>query len=236
LADPSASLHKNDPEADTGVTDAIIRDEVQAHGLARRFGLLRRLYEWTLGWAETRYAGKAMAALAFTEAIFFPVPADVLLIALCLGRPRSSFRWATLCTFWSVLGGTAAMFMGLAVGKDRVVEAMGWLGMAAKADQALALLKAYGFGTVAVAALTPVPYSVCSWLAGFSELDWWQYVIASSLFRPMRFFGVAGLVYWLGPTAKRLIDKYFNLATWVFMALLIGAYFALRYLGKLFEA
>jgi uncharacterized membrane protein YdjX (TVP38/TMEM64 family) len=89
---------------------------------------------------------------------------------------------------------------------------------------------------VAIAALTPVPYSVCSWLAGFSELDWWQYMLASIIFRPMRFFGVAGLVYWLGPTAKRLIDKYFNLATWVFMALVIGAYFALRYLGKLFEA
>jgi len=217
------------------VTDELIREEVQSHGLARRIGFVRRLYEWVLGWAETRHAGKAMAVLAVLEAMFLPIPADVLLIALCLGRPKSSFRWAAICTFWSVVGGTAAMLLGLLVGEDRVVAAMALLGQGHKAAQALDLLRTYGFATVAVAALTPVPYNVCSWLAGFSEVHPLTYVAASVIFRPMRFFGVAGLVYWLGPTAKRLIDRYFNLATWVLMALLIGAYFALKYVGRLFE-
>lgn len=217
------------------MTDELIREEVQSHGLARRIGFVRRLYEWVLGWAETRHAGKAMAVLAVLEAMFLPIPADVLLIALCLGRPKSSFRWAAICTFWSVVGGTAAMLLGLLVGEDRVVAAMALLGQGHKAAQALDLLRTYGFATVAVAALTPVPYNVCSWLAGFSEVHPLTYVAASVIFRPMRFFGVAGLVYWLGPTAKRLIDRYFNLATWVLMALLIGAYFALKYVGRLFE-
>ena len=217
------------------MTDELIREEVQSHGLARRIGFVRRLYEWVLGWAETRHAGKAMAVLAVLEAMFLPIPADVLLIALCLGRPKSSFRWAAICTFWSVVGGTAAMLLGLLVGEDRVVAAMALLGQGHKAAQALDLLRTYGFATVAVAALTPVPYNVCSWLAGFSEVHPLTYVAASVIFRPMRFFGVAGLVYWLGPTAKRLIDRYFNLATWVLMALVIGAYFALKYVGRLFE-
>jgi len=217
------------------VTDELIHEEVQSHGLARRIGFVRRLYEWVLGWAETRHAGKAMAVLAVLEAMFLPIPADVLLIALCLGRPKSSFRWAAICTFWSVVGGTAAMLLGLLVGEDRVVAAMALLGQGHKAAQALDLLRTYGFATVAVAALTPVPYNVCSWLAGFSEVHPLTYVAASVIFRPMRFFGVAGLVYWLGPTAKRLIDRYFNLATWVLMALVIGAYFALKYVGRLFE-
>lgn len=217
------------------MTDELIHEEVQSHGLARRIGFVRRLYEWVLGWAETRHAGKAMAVLAVLEAMFLPIPADVLLIALCLGRPKSSFRWAAICTFWSVVGGTAAMLLGLLVGEDRVVAAMALLGQGHKAAQALDLLRTYGFATVAVAALTPVPYNVCSWLAGFSEVHPLTYVAASVIFRPMRFFGVAGLVYWLGPTAKRLIDRYFNLATWVLMALVIGAYFALKYVGRLFE-
>jgi membrane protein YqaA with SNARE-associated domain len=127
------------------------------------------------------------------------------------------------------------MLLGLLVGEDRVVAAMALLGQGHKAAQALDLLRTYGFATVAVAALTPVPYNVCSWLAGFSEVHPLTYIAASVIFRPMRFFGVAGLVYWLGPTAKRLIDRYFNLATWVLMALLIGAYLALKYLGRLFE-
>ena len=218
------------PKASTGVTDEIIQEEVQAHALVRRVGPVRRLYEWVLHWAETRHAGKAMALLAFSEAIFFPVPADVLLIALCLGRPKRSFRWATVCTFWSVAGGAAAMLVGLLIGQDRVVAVMGWLHQGDTAREALDLLRTYGFWTVAVAALTPVPYNVCSWLAGFSEVHPLTYLLASVLFRPMRFFGVAGLVYLFGPVAKRFIDKYFNLASWLVMALIIGVVVLIRFL------
>jgi membrane protein YqaA with SNARE-associated domain len=107
--------------------------------------------------------------------------------------------------------------VGLAVGKDRVVAAMAWLGQGETAAQALDLLRQYGFWTVAIAALTPVPYNVCSWLAGFSEVRPLTYLAASVLFRPMRFFGVAGLVYVFGPPAKRFIDRYFNLITWIVM-------------------
>jgi membrane protein YqaA with SNARE-associated domain len=221
----------DEKKSPTGVTDEIIEEEVQAHALVRRIGPVRRLYEWVLGWAETRHAGKAMALLAYTEAIFFPVPADVLLIALCMGRPKSSFRWAAICTFWSVVGGATAMLLGLAVGQQRVVEIMGWLGQGDSAQQALDLLRQYGFWTVAVAALTPVPYNVCSWLAGFSGVHPVTYLIASVLFRPMRFFTVAGLVYLIGPPAKRFIDRYFNLATVLFMALVLAVVLALRYRG-----
>ena len=221
---------RDKPNAETGVTDEIIAEEVQAHGLARRIGPVRHLYEWVLSWAETRHAGKAMALLAYTEAIFFPVPADVLLIALCMGRPKSSFRWAAICTFWSVVGGATAMLVGLAVGQERVVEIMGWLGQGERAQQALDLLRQYGFWTVAIAALTPVPYNVCSWLAGFSEVRPLTYLLASVLFRPMRFFGVAGLVYLVGPHAKRFIDRYFNLVTVLFMVIVIAVVVAVRYL------
>ena len=221
------------PATPTGVTDAMIQKEVEAHGLARRVHFVRRLYEWILGWAETRYAGKAMAALAFTEALFLPVPADVLLIALCMGRPKSSFRWAGLCTFWSVAGGATAMLLGLAVGKDRVIEVMGWVGQGKTAGAALDLLRAWGFWTVAVAALTPVPYNVCSWLAGFSDVHPLTYLLASVIFRPVRFFGVAAIVFVFGAPAQRLIDKYFNLATWLVMALLVGIVLLLKYGSRL---
>ena len=220
------------PKASTGVTDEIIQEEVQAHALVRRVGPVRRLYEWVLHWAETRHAGKAMALLAFSEAIFFPVPADILLIALCLGRPKRSFRWATVCTFWSVAGGATAMLLGLLIGQDRVVTVMGWLHQGDTAKEALDLLRTYGFWTVAVAALTPFPYNVCSWLAGFSEVRPLTYLLASVLFRPMRFFGVAGLVYLFGPVAKRFIDKYFNLASWLVMALIIGVVVLIRFLRQ----
>jgi len=211
-----------DPNAPTGVTDEIIEEEIQAHALARLFGPVRRLYEWVLGWAETRHAGKAMAALAFSEAIFFPVPADLLLGALCLGRPRSSFWWATICTLFSILGGTTAMLLGLAIGQARVTDTMAFVGFGEEAAKALDVFGDYGFWAVAVAALTPVPYMVFSWVAGFAEIAVWQFLLASVIFRSARFFGVAAIVYVFGPAAKRFIDKYFNLVTVLVMLVVIG--------------
>lgn len=208
---------------DSGVTDAIIEDEVRTHWSARLFRPVRRLYEWVLGWGETRYAGTAMAVLAWSEAVFFPVPADVLLMALCLGRPKRSFWWATQCTFWSILGAMMAMVAGkYLVGQERVLAAMAAVHLGAEAERALALFHDYGFLAVGAAAFTPIPYKVFAWLAGFAEMHWATFLAASAIFRSLRFYSVAGVMYIFGPPAKRFIDKYFNLCTILFMLLVIG--------------
>ena len=221
------------PAAPTGVTDEIIQSEIQAHWTARLMRPVRRLYEWTLHWAETKYAGPALATLSFSEAVFFPVPPDVLLMALCLGKPRRSFWYAASCTFWSVAGAMLAMYAGTYVGKERVLAVMQTVRLGTEADQALTLFARYDFWAVAIAALTPVPYKVFAWLAGFAGCHPLTFLAASAIFRAMRFFGVAGLVYAFGAPAKRFIDKYFNLATILVMIFLILLVMLLKYLGQL---
>ncbi len=218
------------PDAETGVTDEIIREEVEAHGLARRLRPLRRLYEWVLSWAETRHAGKAMAALGFSEAIFFPVPADLLLVVLCLGKPKRSFRWAAICTVSSIVGGVVAWGLGMGLGRPAVEAVMGSLGRAELVAEAEALFERWGFLAVGASALTPIPYMVFSWVAGTLRLPWWQFVLASVLFRPLRFFAVASLAWRFGERAKRFIDKYFNLVTLGVMALVVLAVVLLKML------
>ena len=66
---------------------------------------IRRLYDWVLSWADTRYGVPALFVLAFTESSFFPIPPDILLIALALSIPAKAFRYAAWCTVGSVLGG-----------------------------------------------------------------------------------------------------------------------------------
>jgi membrane protein YqaA with SNARE-associated domain len=218
------------PAPDSGVTDAIIEEEVQSHWLARVFGPVRRLYEWVLGWAETRHAGKAMGALAFSEAIFFPVPADLLLVALCMGRPARSFRWAAICTFWSIVGGMTAWGLGTVLGRPALETLMGYLGRQALVEEADVLFKQWGFLAVGASALTPIPYMVFSWVAGTLSLPWWKFLLASALFRPLRFLAVAALAYTFGERAKQFIDKYFNLCTILFMLLVIGVVLLLKLL------
>ena len=209
------------PPTPTGVTDEIIQEEIQAHWSARLMKPVRWLYEWVLHWAETRYAGTALAVVAFSEAVWFPIPVDPLLIALCMGKPRRSFWYAVSCTFWSTFGAMLAMFVGTWIGEERVLAAMQYVHLRDEAKQALDLFAAYGFWAVAIAALSPIPYKVFAWIAGFAGVHWLTFLAATVVFRKFRYMLIGGLIYAYGVRAKRFIDRYFNLMCTLIMILLV---------------
>ena len=90
--------------------------------------MLKRIYEWMLHWAETPYGTWALFLLALCESSFFPIPPDVLLIALAVAVPRNSFKYALVCSVGSVLGGCLGYLIGWqfmsAIG-DRIIAFYG---------------------------------------------------------------------------------------------------------------
>jgi len=199
----------------------------------------RRLYNWVVGWAETPFGMAALIVLALTEPICVPIPADVLVVGLCLGRPKRSLRYGLTCSLFSVLGGTIAFCLGVAIGGEAVVGfferiSFGPFNLAAKAQKALLLYQEYDFWAIAISALTPVPYMIFSWLGGMADVSIKKFVIISIVFRTMRFGGEALLFYFLGARARRLVEKYFNLATIAVIILLALAAYLIKVLGRVF--
>ncbi len=194
----------------------------------------RRLYNWVVHWADTRYGMAALIVLALTEPICVPIPADVLVVGLCLGKPKHSLKYGLTCAFFSVMGGTIAFSLGLAIGPERVVDLFSSIGIGAKAQLALDLYTKYDFWAIAISALTPVPYMIFSWVGGMAEVSLLKFVTISIVFRTMRFGGEALLFYFLGEKARRLIEKYFNIATIVVIILLAVAVYAIKLLGRMF--
>jgi len=199
----------------------------------------RRLYNWVVHWADTRFGIPALIILALTEPICVPIPADVMVIGMCLGKPQKSINYGLVCAFFSVLGGTIAFSLGLAVGPERVVGffgqiSFGPLDLGQKAQQALELYQRYDFWAIAVSALTPVPYMLFSWVGGMAGVSLTRFVVISIVFRTMRFASEAGLFYLFGLKARRLIERYFNLATIVVIILLAILVYAMKQLGRLF--
>ncbi len=195
----------------------------------------RRLYNWVVHWADTRYGMAALIVLALTEPICVPIPADVLVVGLCLGKPKRSLKDGLTCAFFSVMGGTIAFSLGLAIGPERVVDLFSSIGIGAKAQLALDLYTKYDFWAIAISALTPVPYMIFSWVGGMAEVSLLKFVTISIVFRTMRFGGEALLFFFLGEKARRLIEKYFNIATVVVIILLICVVYAIRLLGRMFS-
>jgi membrane protein YqaA with SNARE-associated domain len=194
------------------------------------FKPLRRLYDWVLHWAETPYGTPALFVLAFAESSFFPVPPDILLIALSISKPRNFARYALVCTLGSVLGGVAGYYIGYAfwetVGQGILMRYVTPEAM----DAVKAQFDQYQAWAVAIAGLTPIPYKIFTITAGFLEANLAVFVIASALSRGARFFVVAGLIRAFGEPIRAFIDRYFNALTVAFAALLVGGFVLVRYL------
>jgi membrane protein YqaA with SNARE-associated domain len=183
-----------------------------------------------LHWANTPYGTPALFVLAVAESSFFPVPPDVLLIALALGVPTRAFRFALICAAGSVLGGVAGYGIGYfgyeAVGKPIIDFYHGQAVMAKVED----LYNQYGFWGVLVAAVTPIPYKVFTISSGFFRFEFGSFMVASIIGRSFRFFLVAGLIWKFGPPIKSFIDRYFNALCIIFVILLIGGFVLLKYI------
>lgn len=193
--------------------------------------LVRRLYDWVLSWAHTPYAIPALVVLALAEASVFPIPPDVLLIALCLSLPKRGWRFAAWCTLGSVLGGLLGYAMGHGAWDLVGPFLLEHVFSRATFDLVAAKYHEHGFWAVFVAAFTPIPYKVFTVTAGVVHLPLSGFVAASVVGRGARFFLVAAVIRLTGPRAKVLLDKYFNAVTIAGTILLIGGFVLLRQLG-----
>ena len=171
--------------------------------------------------------------LSFAESSFFPIPPDVLLIALCIGEVKKSYRFAFWCSVASVLGGMAGYGIGAFLWD---VDALRnffytWIPGVNEANVAKVsgLYDEYNFWVVFVAAFTPIPYKVITILAGVCAINFPMFVIASAIGRSARFFLVAWLFRHYGPPIKDFIERRFALVTIVGTAMLIGGFVAIKY-------
>ena len=190
--------------------------------------LIRKLYDWVLHWATTRYAIPVLFLVSFVESSFFPIPPDVLLIAMVIAAPAGRFRLALICSIGSVLGGMFGYLIGyqfMDLIGNRIVE---FYHFQEKWEKIGVLYDKYDVWAVVAAGFTPLPYKVFTLSAGAFKINFSTFVLASAVSRSARFFLVAALLYKFGPPFKVLIEKYFNLFTIIFVFLLVFGFFLLK--------
>jgi len=191
---------------------------------------IRRLYDWVLALAETRYAVPALFLLAFAESSFFPIPPDVLLLALAVAKPKRAFYFAFWCLAGSVLGGIAGYYIGYAVWASVSDLLIPSVFKQEAFDKVTTWYTDYGVMVVFVAAFSPVPYKVFTLAAGVFQLPLLPFIGASLVGRGARFMLVAGIVRYFGDGAREFIDRNFNRLTIAFTLLLLGAFVAIKLL------
>jgi membrane protein YqaA with SNARE-associated domain len=193
-----------------------------------RPNIIRRLYDWVLGWADRPGGPVALFGIAVAESSFFPIPPDVLLMALSLGRPRRALWFASICTAGSVIGGVIGYYIGLFLFEQVGRHILEWYGLMGQFEKVGELYKENLVLALGTAGLTPIPYKVFTIAGGAFSVPLLPFIVISIVSRGLRFYGVAGLIFWFGPQVKSFIDRYFNLLTIVFVVLLVGGFVVVR--------
>jgi len=200
---------------------------------------LRRLYDWVLHWAETKYGVAALFLLALAESSFFPIPPDVLLIPLALGARSKALRFALVCSVASIAGGMVGYGIGYfswwnGAGAYSAVAIFFFNHIPGFSEQVFLNIQEkyeiYNFLIVFTAGFTPIPFKIITISAGAFSVNFLMFLLASTISRSVRFFLVALLIRQFGEPITAFIDKYFNILSIIFTILLIGGFLVLKVL------
>lgn len=192
--------------------------------------MLRGLYNWTMGLAESRYALWALAAVAFVESSVFPIPPDILMIPMILAAPRRAFLIAGIATVSSVLGGLAGYYIGWGLFESVGRPVLEFYGKDAYFDEFAVRYNEWGAWAVLIAGVTPFPYKVITIMSGATGLSLPVFMIASVIARGLRFFLVAALLWKYGAPIRDFIERRLGLMFTLFCVLLVGGFYVVRFM------
>ena len=194
--------------------------------------IVKRLYDWMLSLGNSRWGGLALFLFALAESSFFPIPPDVLLIALCLGITTRSFRYGAICLSGSIVGAIIGYAIGFFCWQNTAGEytalANWFFAHVFSLESFLSvgeLYDKYNFWIVFTAGFTPLPYKIFTITGGLFHINFAMFIFASIISRGLRFMLIAALIWKFGAPIKSFIDKYFNLLAIAFTVLLIGSFF-----------
>jgi membrane protein YqaA with SNARE-associated domain len=187
------------------------------------------LYDRVIGWSRHPRADRYLIALSFAESSFFPIPPDVLLAPMTLAQPRRGWRFASLTTIASVVGGIAGYAIGW-FALDAIEPVLRTVGYWERYEQATVWFDDWGFWAILVAGFSPIPYKVFTIAAGALHMLLPVFIVASLIGRGARFFLVAALLVWGGEPMERNLRKHIDLLGWLTVVLIVAAivYFQLR--------
>ncbi len=185
--------------------------------------MFARLYDRVMSWASHPHATWYLGGLSFAESSFFPIPPDVLLAPMALGRPHLALYFASITTIASVLGGV----LGYAIGYFALEAVSPWLHQLGYWDRyttVQAWFVEWGFWAVFAAGFSPVPYKLFTIAAGTMSMSLPAFVLASLISRGLRFFLVAFLMMWGGPAMEKNLRKHIDTIGWGLVAIIIAIY------------
>jgi len=193
---------------------------------------LRKLYNKVLSAAAHRHAKWWLALVSFIESSIFIIPPDVMIIPMVLADRAKWWRIALTATIASVVGGIGGYLIGVFLFDSLGQSLLEFYSNGDKFREYIKIYEEWGGWAVFGAGLTPFPYKVITVASGVAKLDLTLFIFTSLIARGLRFFCLAGLLFYFGESIKKTIEKYFGPITILFLVLIFAC---LLLINLLFE-
>jgi membrane protein YqaA with SNARE-associated domain len=181
--------------------------------------MLRKIYDKTIDLSGHRKAAWGLAGVSFAESSFFPIPPDIMLIPMVLADRANAWRNALICTLASVAGAALGYAIGMFLWETIGAPVIGFYGAEASFEKFTSFYADWGVWIVLAAAISFLPVKVATLASGLTGLSFLPFLLTSLVGRGIRFFAVAGLVYYLGPNVRVFLERYFNLLSMLALGL-----------------
>jgi len=198
--------------------------DIRSHFNILKPAWLRRCYHWTLSWAGHPQAQVALFLIAVIEASVFPIPPDILLIALALGRPALGMRLALLATAGSAIGACIGFAIGMLLFVSVAQPLLEFYGAMEQFNHVQDLFREYGLWVVLIAGFSPIPFKVVTIAAGAFGLSFPGFIAATCISRGARFFLEGGLLQWGGERLRVLVERHFEILTIAVVMLVVAGF------------
>jgi len=158
--------------------------------------------------ARHRYATAALAAIAFADSSFLPVPPDLLLVPMALLRPERLRRLLVVCTIASALGAAVGYLIGCwlweLIGAP-LVELYGYHDAFVSYQS---LVGEWGVWIIVAKAFTPIPFKIAAIGAGVAGMNPVAFMVAAVLGRALHFAMVGVAISLFGDRFMAAVERY----------------------------
>ena len=192
--------------------------------------MLKKTYHWMLKKADHPHARWYLGGISFAESSMSPIPPDPLMVPMIIQNKDQAWFLAFLTTITSALGGVLGYGIGFYLFAKLGMPILETYGLVDKFHVFQETFHKWGFWAIVIKAFTPIPFKLVTITCGALKFNFWLFLVASTISRGLRFYILATLLKKYGPTIHGIIDKNIRMVTFIFVAVLVGGFFLVKYL------
>lgn len=157
---------------------------------------------------ESKHMLPSIGLASFLESTIVPIPLETLLVPLMQARRDQLWLIALVTTLGCLLGALLFYAVGFFLFDFFKADIMQYLTTPEQFASLQERMRSDGFLFVFSTGVTPIPLQIATLAAGVTSYSLVLFIIATTLGRVIRYFGLAIVVYYFGNKTEKLIRQY----------------------------